>query len=55
MKNINKFIYTLGMGALLFTACSDFDEVNTEPYKQTTIVQSRVEYCYNSSYHRVHK
>lgn len=48
MKNINKFIYTLGMGALLFTACSDFDEVNTDP-TATTIDQSRVEYAINSS------
>lgn len=48
MKNINKFIYTLGMVALLFTACSDFDEVNTDP-TATTIDQSRVEYAINSS------
>lgn len=48
MKNINKFIYTLGIGALLFTACSDFEEVNTDP-TATTIDQARVEYAINSS------
>lgn len=48
MKNINKFIYTLGIGSLLFTACSDFEEVNTDP-TATTIDQARVEYAINSS------
>lgn len=48
MKNINKFAYTLGISSLLFTACSDFDEVNTDP-TATTIDQSRVEYAINKS------
>lgn len=48
MKNINKLIYSLGIGALLFTACSDFDEVNTDP-TATTIDQARVEYAINKS------
>ncbi|MCD8268976.1 MAG: SusD/RagB family nutrient-binding outer membrane lipoprotein [Parabacteroides sp.] len=36
------------MGSLLFTACSDFDEVNTD-LTATTIDQARVEYAINAS------
>lgn len=48
MKNINKLVYTLGIGSLLLTACSDFDEVNTDP-TAATIDQARVEYAINAS------
>ena len=48
MKTINKLAYAFGLGSLLFTACSDFEEVNTDP-TATTIDQARVEYAINKS------
>lgn len=48
MKTINKLTYTFGIVSLIFTSCSDFEEVNTDP-TATTIDQARVEYAINKS------
>ncbi|MEG2855684.1 SusD/RagB family nutrient-binding outer membrane lipoprotein [Bacteroides sp.] len=48
MKTIKKVTHAFGVVSLLCAACSDFDEVNTDP-TSATIDQSRVEYALNKS------
>lgn len=48
MKNINKFAYALCLGTAMFTACSDFEEVNVDP-NAANIDQAKVEYAINKS------
>ncbi len=48
MKTIFKFATGLLAGGLLFSACSDFDEINVDP-KAASVDQVQVEYIINNS------
>ena len=48
MKTILKYAFLFMLGSLVFSACSDFDEINVDP-KAAGIEQVQVEYIINQS------
>lgn len=48
MKTTIKYLFIFMLGSIMFTACSDFDDINVDP-KAANIEQVQVEYIINQS------